>query len=87
MNVDEWNKLVMDNLNYNQLESGFTSDDTNTTLILNAIEQTRLMKELLAEQKKILADQQHGMKSIEVMIHNQLAHFMREFPEWLRRSK
>jgi len=78
MNVEEWNKLVMDNLNYNQLESGFTSDDTNTTLILNAIEQTRLMKEILSEVKM-------GMKGIEVRVDNQLGHFNRELPGILRR--
>jgi hypothetical protein len=80
MNVEEWNKLVMDNLNYAQIDSGFTSNDTNTTLILNAIKQTELLKEILAEQKL-------GMKSIELVVHNQLASFNREIEGIIRRSR
>jgi len=80
MNVEEWNKLVMDNLNYAQVEAGFTSEDVNTTLILNAIKQTELLKEILSEQKL-------GMKSIELVVHNQLASFNREIEGIIRRSR
>ena len=80
MNVEEWNKLVMDNLSLAKVCDGFDPNDANTTLILNLIKQTELLKEILYEQKL-------GMKSIELVVHNQLASFNREIEGIIRRSR